>query len=292
MRRLKPTHVSIVGGEPLVRFRELDEILPKLAANGVQVQVVTSAVRPIPEHWAKIPDLQICVSIDGLRARARRAARAGDLRSHPEAHQRTPDHRALHDHAPADAAGLRRRSSPSSGTRNPDVKGIWFSLYTPQKGEESPERLLPEDRARVVAEIAGLRERLPKLRDMRPSVLQGYLHPPKDPAACIFAQTTACLSADLTEASRRASSAAIRIAASAGAWRRPGSTRSAATSCRGSASRPASCSGCRRKSATACGSCAESNWQQTTSNSQLATNNSQLELASELQVVVAGCRVA
>jgi hypothetical protein len=29
--------------------------------------VVTSAVRPIPEPWATIPDLQVCVSIDGLQ---------------------------------------------------------------------------------------------------------------------------------------------------------------------------------------------------------------------------------
>src|SRR5438552_2502999 len=31
----KPLHVSIVGGEPLVRFRELNDILPQLAARGV-----------------------------------------------------------------------------------------------------------------------------------------------------------------------------------------------------------------------------------------------------------------
>src|SRR5215813_12566017 len=30
--RYRPLHVSIVGGEPLVRYRELDEILPKLSA--------------------------------------------------------------------------------------------------------------------------------------------------------------------------------------------------------------------------------------------------------------------
>src|SRR3954447_18440190 len=45
-----PLHVSIVGGEPLVRFRELNEILPRLAAGGVYTQVVTSAVRPIPSE--------------------------------------------------------------------------------------------------------------------------------------------------------------------------------------------------------------------------------------------------
>ena len=64
----KPIHVSIVGGEPLVRFRELNEILPKLAARGIYTQLVTSAVRPIPAEWASIPRLQIVVSIDGLQA--------------------------------------------------------------------------------------------------------------------------------------------------------------------------------------------------------------------------------
>src|SRR6478672_5634333 len=38
----KPIHVSIVGGEPLVRFRELNEILPRLQATGIHTQVVTS----------------------------------------------------------------------------------------------------------------------------------------------------------------------------------------------------------------------------------------------------------
>src|SRR5688500_20132696 len=43
----RPLHVSIVGGEPLVRFRELNDILPKLAARGIYSQLVTRAVRPI-----------------------------------------------------------------------------------------------------------------------------------------------------------------------------------------------------------------------------------------------------
>ena len=51
VRRFRPLHLSIVGGEPLVRFRELDILLPKLADMGVEVQLVTSAVRPIPASW-------------------------------------------------------------------------------------------------------------------------------------------------------------------------------------------------------------------------------------------------
>ena len=74
-RRHRPVQLSIVGGEPLVRFRELDEVLPQLTGMGIHTQVVTSAVRPIPPGWANMPRLQVVVSIDGLRPEhdARRA---------------------------------------------------------------------------------------------------------------------------------------------------------------------------------------------------------------------------
>src|SRR5215831_7976221 len=48
VRRSRPLHISIVGGEPLVRFRELDVLLPQLSGLGIEVQLVTSAVREIP----------------------------------------------------------------------------------------------------------------------------------------------------------------------------------------------------------------------------------------------------
>ena len=60
VRRLRPLHVSIVGGEPLVRYRELEVILPKLADMGVEVLLVTSAVRPIPAAWNDLPNLYHC----------------------------------------------------------------------------------------------------------------------------------------------------------------------------------------------------------------------------------------
>src|SRR4051812_22028579 len=65
--RHHPLHVSIVGGEPLVRFRELGEILPRLADRDIHTQLVTSAVRAIPREWAAFPRLQTVVSIDGLQ---------------------------------------------------------------------------------------------------------------------------------------------------------------------------------------------------------------------------------
>jgi MoaA/NifB/PqqE/SkfB family radical SAM enzyme len=197
VRRMKPVHLSIVGGEPLVRFRELEVILPRLAETGLHVQLVTSAVRPIPEAWAAIPRLQVVVSIDGL-------APEHDVRRAPATYDRILKH--IRGQQITVHCTVTRQQTERPGyitefaefwNANPDVKGIWFSLYTPQKGEQAPEILRPEDRQRVVAEIDALRERLPKLRDMRKSVLQGYLKPPATPDECIFAQTTACVSSDL-----------------------------------------------------------------------------------------------
>ena len=92
VERHKPIHVSLVGGEPLVRFRELDVLLPRLSERGLYVQVVTSAVRPIPAEWASIKHLQICVSIDGLQPEhdARRAPATYDrILKHIQGHQIT-----------------------------------------------------------------------------------------------------------------------------------------------------------------------------------------------------------
>ncbi len=58
-------------------------------------------------EWAKIPNAADLRVDRRTAARARRAARAGDLRSDPESHQGPAGDRALHDHASADAAGLR-----------------------------------------------------------------------------------------------------------------------------------------------------------------------------------------
>lgn len=194
--RLKPLHLSIVGGEPLVRYRELDVVLPRLAARGLYVQVVTSAVRPIPASWASLPRLQICVSIDGLQPEhdARRApATYARILKHIEGH-----HITVH-------CTITRQQSMRPGyvesflrtwSENPNVKSIWISLYTPQVGEDSPERLTAADRRRVVGELKRLGPEFPKLQAPA-AVLDRYLDPPSDPGDCVFAQTTECISADL-----------------------------------------------------------------------------------------------
>jgi organic radical activating enzyme len=199
VRRYKPLHLSIVGGEPLVRFRELESLLPILTTSGIHVQVVTSAVRQIPPAWAEMPNLQVCVSIDGLQPEH-------DARRAPATYDRILKHIAG-QHVTIHTTVTRQQARPGYLTEftefwapNPDVKRIWYSLYTPQKGEDSPERLRPEDRASVVKEIAALHQRFDKLHDMIPSVTRGYLSPPQNPDECIFAKTTACLSSDLKKA--------------------------------------------------------------------------------------------
>src|SRR6266446_5380623 len=65
--RIWPLHLSIVGGDPLVRYRELESLVPQLLNRGIHVQVVTSAFRPMARSWAELPHLYVVVSIDGLQ---------------------------------------------------------------------------------------------------------------------------------------------------------------------------------------------------------------------------------
>ncbi|SRR6266540_3469356 len=191
----KPIHVSIVGGEPLVRFRELNVILPKLAERGIYTQLVTSAVRPIPAAWAAIPRLQICVSIDGLQPEH-------DARRTPATYDRILKHIVGHQitvHCTFTRQQARRDGYLEEFVKfwsaEPHAKKIWVSLYTPQIGEVSDEILTPHDRERVVAALMSLRRRYTKI-SMPAGLIQQYAAPPGNPDDCVFAQTTTCVSAD------------------------------------------------------------------------------------------------
>ena len=191
----QPIHVSIIGGEPLVRYRELGQILPRLAERGIYTQVVTSAVRPIPVEWAGLERLQIVVSIDGLQPEhdARRTpATYNRILKHIEGHQITV-------HCTVTRQQVQRDGYLEEFIRlwsaNPNVRQIWMSLYTPQIGEVSDEKLTPADRERVVAALMTLRHQYPKLR-MPEGLIKVYAEPPDSPEDCIFAQTTTCVSAD------------------------------------------------------------------------------------------------
>jgi len=194
--KYQPLHVSIVGGEPLVRYKELSQILPRLAARGVHTQVVTSAVRPIPPEWIGLRRLQIVVSIDGLQPEhdeRRTPATYDRILKHIDGHQITV-------HCTVTRQQVRREGYIeeflSFWQTNPNVRLMWISLYTPQIGEISMERLTKDDRLRVVAELRRLRPVFSKFQ-MLDGMLNVYADPPQSPDECVFAQTTDCLSSDL-----------------------------------------------------------------------------------------------
>jgi len=195
--RHKPLHVSLVGGEPLVRFRELSILLPELAARGLSVQVVTSAVRPIPSEWRRIRRLRISVSVDGLQPEhdARRAPATYDRILRNIIGHRITVHCTITRQMTGKPGYL--REFVDFWSRRPEVEKIWMSIFTPQKGESSIE-ILPDDaRREAIDELLELRRRYAKL-ELPPRLLEVYRQPPANPGECMFAQTTECISSDLT----------------------------------------------------------------------------------------------
>jgi hypothetical protein len=195
--RHRPVHLSIVGGEPLVRHRELNTLLPLLAGRGIYTQIVTSAVRPMPLAWHDLPRFSLVVSIDGLQPEH-------DARRTPATYERILKNIAGHRitvHCTITRQQVRRpgyiEEFLAFWSLRPEVKRIWYSLYTPQVGETSDECLRPDDRAHAIADLLALRLRYPKLA-ISPQLLAVYSEPPASPAECVFARTTATISADLT----------------------------------------------------------------------------------------------
>lgn len=192
----RPLHLSLVGGEPLVRFRELSILLPQLSEMGIAVQVVTSAVREIPKAWSKIEGLNVVVSIDGLQPEH-------DARRKPATYERilrniSDQHITVHCTVTGQTAnrdGYYKEFLEFWSARD-EVKKIWFSLFTPQMGAEGEEILTPATRKKVLDELAGLKKVFPKLELPR-LVLEGYRNPPKSPEDCIFARTTLNYTANL-----------------------------------------------------------------------------------------------
>ncbi|HEX6879097.1 MAG TPA: radical SAM protein [Terriglobales bacterium] len=192
----KPLHLSIVGGDPLVRYRELEVLLPQLSSRGIHVQVVTSAFREIPKEWASIPLLRVSVSIDGLQPEH-------DIRRKPATYDKIlrniqGQHVAVH--CTITSFMVKREDYLDDfmafWSPNPAVEKVWMSIFTPQVGENPAECLTSDERASVVRKLLALREQYPKL-DMAPALIREISHPPKSPARCIFAKTTRTISADL-----------------------------------------------------------------------------------------------
>jgi sulfatase maturation enzyme AslB (radical SAM superfamily) len=196
----RPVHVSIVGGEPLVRYKELLEIIPQIESRGMFIQLVTSAVRPIPMEFAKTKDLDIVVSIDGLPAEH-------DVRRSPATYERILQN--IKGHQITVHCTVTRQMTERPGylrefltfwSGQQETRKIWFSLFTPQIGETSYEILPWDARRRVVEELLSIREEFPKFAmAMPPNVLRAYLNPPSDPNHCVFARSTTTITANLRQ---------------------------------------------------------------------------------------------
>jgi len=194
--RHQPLHVSIVGGEPLVRFRELNEILPQLNSRRIRTQLVTSAVRPIPVEWAEYKELKVVVSIDGLPAEH-------DVRRKPATYERILKN--IEGHSITVHCTVTRQMTERPGylrefldfwCGRSGTHQVWVSLYTPQIGETSYEIIPPSARKQIVCDLLELRQSHPKLT-MTKGTIEGFLITPSSPDHCVFAKTTRSMTADL-----------------------------------------------------------------------------------------------
>jgi sulfatase maturation enzyme AslB (radical SAM superfamily) len=194
--KVKPLHVSLVGGDPLVRYREVEKIVPLLLERGIHVQIVTSAFRPMAAEWAALKNLSIAVSIDGLQPEH-------DVRRTPATYARILKNIAGQNitvHCTITAQMMQRpgylREFVEFWSPRPEIRKIWFSIFTPQKGEVLPEILTPAQRAKAIGEMLQLRKVFKKF-DMPEGLVNQFAKPPHDPDDCVFAQTTTIYSADL-----------------------------------------------------------------------------------------------
>jgi len=196
VRQHRPLQVSLVGGEPLVRIRELNEILPALSQLGVYTMVVTSAVVPIPLEWMQIPQVLVAVSVDGLPEHH-------DERRKPATYERILKNiagRKVNIHWTITRPMLQRptylHEYISFWNARPEVNRVWTSVYTPQIGEKSPEMLTEEDRQALVQRLLPLRAEFRKFL-FNEGIGNAFLKPPESPNQCLFSKMSVNYSADL-----------------------------------------------------------------------------------------------
>lgn len=196
VERHRPLHLSVVGGDPLVRHREMEALVPLILATGVHIQLVTSAFRPLPAAWANLEGLNVVVSIDGLREEH-------DVRRTPATYDRilkNIEGQNVTVHCTITAQMMQRDGYLADFLQfwapRPEIKRIWFSIFTPQRGDVLDEILSPAERKKAVEDMLSLRTSFPKL-DMHPRLIAEYLTPPASPETCVFSQTTKTISADL-----------------------------------------------------------------------------------------------
>jgi MoaA/NifB/PqqE/SkfB family radical SAM enzyme len=196
IRKHRPLHVSLVGGEPLVRHRELSRILPVLSEMQIHTMVVTSAVIPVPREWMEIPRVRVAVSVDGLPEHH-------DVRRKPATYERilkNVEGCRINIHGTITRPMLERpgyiEEYIAFWSARPEVVRIWMSTYTPQKGEQSDEMLSASERDLAARALVKARQTHPKLL-MNDGIADAIRKPPADPRRCMFARMSTNYSADL-----------------------------------------------------------------------------------------------
>jgi MoaA/NifB/PqqE/SkfB family radical SAM enzyme len=194
--RHDPMQVTLVGGEPLMRERELSKLLPILSGRGVFTTVVSSGVIPIPNEWTALPRVTVAISVDGLPEHH-------DVRRKPATYERILRNiadRRVYIHWTVVRTHLEDPDYldryVSFWSARPEVHRIWMSVYTPQKGEQSPEMLTWTDRARLAEAMPALAREYPKFL-VTAGMARALLRPPASPAECAFARVSANYTADL-----------------------------------------------------------------------------------------------
>jgi MoaA/NifB/PqqE/SkfB family radical SAM enzyme len=196
IREHRPVQVSFVGGEPLVRHKELSRILPVVSDWGVYSLVVTSAVIPFPREWNTIPGVRVAVSIDGLQPQH-------DARRKPATYERILQN--LEDREADISWVITNQMLERPGyldeylafwTARPEIGRVWLSLYTPQVGEQSAEKLTPASRKRLFDELPKLKGKYPALI-LPHGATAAFAQPPASPHDCTFSRVSVNYSADL-----------------------------------------------------------------------------------------------
>jgi len=196
VRKYQPIHVSLVGGEPMIRHRELSRILPVLGRMCVHTLLVTSAVIRIPKEWMSIPRLRVAVSVDGLPEHH-------DVRRKPATYERILTNIQgcnVNIHWVITRPMLERRGYLEEylafWSARPEVHRIWASTYSPQIGEHSAEMLTVENRQQLSRQLPGLGRHYPKFF-VNQRIVGAFQAPPRNPGECLFSRMSTNYSADL-----------------------------------------------------------------------------------------------
>jgi MoaA/NifB/PqqE/SkfB family radical SAM enzyme len=192
----KPLQVSLVGGEPMMRHRELSAVIPELSRRGIYTLVVTSGVIPIPAEWTALPKITVAVSVDGN-------PEDHDIRRKPATYERILKNvagRRVNVHWTVVRKNLEQPGYMdrylSFWNERPEVRNIWISVYTPQMEEDSPEKLTPRNRSALAAYFNGIGRKYSKL-SMHPGLMRAFVEPPESPAGCLFSKLSVNYTADL-----------------------------------------------------------------------------------------------